>query len=196
MVLVVKNTLANAGDMRSVFGPWVGKLPWKGNGNPLQYSCLESPTNKAALQATSMGSKRVRHNSGNFGFMCCAYLLSHVRILCDPMCYTLPSSSVHGDSPGKNSGVGYHALLQGVFPTQGSHPGLPHCRQILNLLSQQGSPRILDWVPSAFSRRTSPARKWTGVSCIAGEFFTSWATQEAWVYRITYKICQYIHLST
>ena len=35
-----------------------------------------------------------------------------------------PGSSVHGDSPDKNTGVGYHALLQGIFPTQGSNPGL------------------------------------------------------------------------
>ena len=42
-----------------------------------------------------------------------------------------PGSSVHGDSPGKNTGVGSHALLQGIFPTQGSNPGLPNCRQIL-----------------------------------------------------------------
>ena len=35
-------------------------------------------------------------------------------------------SSVHGDSPGKNTGVGCHALLQEIFPTQGSNPGLPH----------------------------------------------------------------------
>ena len=32
------------------------------------------------------------------------------------------------DSPGKNTGVGGHALLQGIFPTQGSHPCLLHCR--------------------------------------------------------------------
>jgi len=44
--------------------------------------------------------------------------------------------SVHGDSPGKNTGVGCHALFQGIFPTQGSNPGLPHCRQILYHLSQ------------------------------------------------------------
>ena len=35
------------------------------------------------------------------------------------------------DSPGKNTGVGCHFLLQGIFPTQGSKPGLPHCRQVL-----------------------------------------------------------------
>ena len=37
---------------------------------------------------------------------------------------SLPGSSVHGDSPGKNPGVGCHALLQGIFPTQGSNPGI------------------------------------------------------------------------
>ena len=44
------------------------------------------------------------------------------------------------DSPGKNAGVGCHFLLQGIFPTQGSNPGLLHCRQTLYPLSHQGSP--------------------------------------------------------
>ena len=48
------------------------------------------------------------------------------QTLCDPMDCRLTSSSVHGDSPGKNTGVGCHALLLGIFPTQGSNPGLPH----------------------------------------------------------------------
>ena len=43
-----------------------------------------------------------------------------------------------------------HALVQGIFPTQGLNPGLPHCRQILYHLSHQGSPRILEWVTSIF----------------------------------------------
>ena len=60
--------------------------------------------------------------------------------LCDPMDCTPPGSSVHGDSPGKHTGVDDHALLQGIFPTQGLNPGLPHCRQILYCLSHQGSP--------------------------------------------------------
>ena len=64
-------------------------------------------------------------------------------------------SSVHGDSPGKNTGVGCHALLQGIFPTQGSNPGLPHCRQLLYCLSHQASPRILEWVACPFSRGSS-----------------------------------------
>ena len=52
-------------------------------------------------------------------------------------------SSVHG-IPGKNTGVGCHALLQGIFPTQGSNLGLLHCRQILYHLSHQGSPICLN----------------------------------------------------
>ena len=60
--------------------------------------------------------------------------------LWDPMNYSLPGSFVHGDSPGKNSGVSCHALLQGICSTQGLNPGLPHCGQILHHLSHQGSP--------------------------------------------------------
>ena len=48
-----------------------------------------------------------------------------------PMDCSPSGSSVHGDSPGKNSIVICHALLQGIFPSQGSNPGLSHCRQIL-----------------------------------------------------------------
>ena len=50
-----------------------------------------------------------------------------------------PGSSVHGDSPGKNTGVGCHALLQAIFPTQGSNLGLLHFRRILYQLDHQGS---------------------------------------------------------
>ncbi|CAI9163170.1 unnamed protein product [Rangifer tarandus platyrhynchus] len=53
-----------------------------------------------------------------------------------------PGSSVHGDSPGKNTGVGSLTLLQEIFPTQGLNPGLLHCRLILYPLSHQGSPFI------------------------------------------------------
>ena len=60
--------------------------------------------------------------------------------LWDPMDCSPPGFSVHGDSPGNNTGVGCCVLLQGIFPTQGSNPGLPHCRWILYHLSHQGSP--------------------------------------------------------
>ena len=96
------------------------------------------------------------------------------------------------------TGVGSLSLLQGVFPTQGSNPGLPHCRQILYQLGHNGSPnevkcklrptrcnpmdyaihgilqaRILEWVAFPFSRGSSQPRDRTQVSCIAGGFFTS-----------------------
>ena len=55
--------------------------------------------------------------------------------LCNPMDYTSP-----WNSPGQNTGVGSLSLLQGVFLTQGSNPGLPHHRQILYQLSHRGNP--------------------------------------------------------
>ena len=52
---------------------------------------------------------------------------------------SLPGSSVHGDSPGKNAGVGCHVLLQEILPTWGLNAGLPHWRQALYRVSQQSS---------------------------------------------------------
>ena len=100
------------------------------------------------------------------------------------------------DSPDKNTGVGCHALLQGIFPTQESNACLPYCRQILYHLSHWGSPRILEWVVYPFSRGTSWPRNWTGISCIAGRFFTSWATLEApdYMTRKQIIICISLHL--
>ena len=49
------------------------------------------------------------------------------------------------NSPGKDTRVGSHSLLQGIFPTQGSNLGLLHCRQILNHLSYLGSPNTLHY---------------------------------------------------
>ena len=57
--------------------------------------------------------------------------------LCDPMDYTVP-----WNSPYQNTGVCSLSLLQGIFPFQGSNPGLPHCRQILYQLSHKGTVSI------------------------------------------------------
>ena len=83
------------------------------------------------------------------------------------------------NSPGQNTGVGSLSLLQGIFPTPGSNPGLLHCMQILYQLSHQGRPRILEWVAYPFSSRSSLPRNWTRFSCIAGGFFTYWAIRES-----------------
>ena len=64
--------------------------------------------------------------------------------LCDPMDCSLPGSSVHGNYPGKNTDVGYHSLLQGIFPTQRLNLSLPHCRQILCHLSHQVDSRYIE----------------------------------------------------
>ena len=79
----------------------------------------------------------------------------------------------------QNTGVGFHAVLQGTFPTQGSNPGIPHCRQIIYHLSHQGSLSTLEWVAYPFSRGPSQPRNRIWVSCIAGRFFTSWTSREA-----------------
>ena len=97
-------------------------------------------------------------------------LLSHVQ-LCEPMDHNNP-----WNSPGHNAGTGCLSLLQGIIPTQGSNPGLPHCSWILHQLSHKGSPRILEWVAYPLSSGSSRPRNQTGVSCISGGFFNNWAT--------------------
>ena len=101
-------------------------------------------------------------------------VLSCVQLFVDPMDCSPLGSSVHGDSPDQNTGVGSLSLLQGLFLSQGSSPGPPHCR-ILYHLSHQGSPTKLEWVAYASSRGSSQSRNGTGASCIAGGFFTSCA---------------------
>ena len=105
-------------------------------------------------------------------------------------------------SPGKNIGVGCHALLQGIFLIQGLNPSLCllHCQvgalplapptkvaqSCLTLCDPMDyaahgilQARILEWVAFPFSRGSSQPRNWTRVSCITGGFFTNWALREA-----------------
>jgi len=98
--------------------------------------------------------------------------------LCDPMDYGLPGSSVHGILQARILEWVADPFFRGIFPTQRLNPGLPHCRGILYCLSHHGSPSKLEWVAYPFSRDSSWPRDWTGVSCIAGGFFTSWVTRE------------------
>ena len=60
------------------------------------------------------------------------------------------------DSPGKNTGVGCHALLQRIFPTQGSNPGLLHCRQILSHMSCKEVPPTFEVDAKTYPRTESP----------------------------------------
>ena len=91
---------------------------------------------------------------------------------------SLTGSSVHEDSTDKNTGMGCQALLQGIFPTQGStrSPTL----QVNSLPAEPpGKSKNTRVAAYPFSRGSSWPRNQTGVSCIAGGFFISWATREA-----------------
>ena len=68
--------------------------------------------------------------------------------LCNPMNCSLPGFFVLVDSPGKNTGVGCHALLQGILPTQGLNLGLLHCRQIIYHLEPPGKTHAFYWASS------------------------------------------------
>ena len=112
-----KESACNAGDLGSI--PGSGRSPGEGNGNPRQCSCLENPMDRGAWWASVH-----------------ATLLQSRPSLFTLLDYRPPVASVHGDSPGKDTRVGCHSLLQGIFPRQGWNPG--HCRQILHHLSHQG----------------------------------------------------------
>ena len=84
----------------------------------------------------------------------------------EPMSPALQVDSLPTELPGKpiNIGLSCHALLERIFPTQGSNPGLPHYRLILYSLSHQESPRILGWVAYPFSRESSQPRNFYQLS--------------------------------
>ena len=121
------------------------------------------------------GERRCRRRSPHM-FRSCLVTQS-CPTLCDPMDCSPLGSSVYEDSPGKKTGVGLPCPPPGDF----SKLCLPHCRWILYCLSHQRNPRIPEWVAYPFSRGPSQPRNWTKVSCIAGGFFTSWASREVHV---------------
>ena len=87
---------------------------------------------------------------------CCCFLVAQLCLTLLWPCGLQPTRLNHPwNFPGKNTGMGCHFLLQGIFPTQGLNPGLLHFRHILNHLSHQGSPLcvsyVLDSVLSAFT---------------------------------------------
>ena len=84
--------------------------------------------------------------------LCVCLVAQSCPTLCDPKDCSLPGSSVHMDSPGKNTGVGCHALLQGIFPTQGLNPVLPHCKWILLRSEPPGKPYMYTYIPPSHSR--------------------------------------------
>ena len=124
--------------------------------------CVQKPNRYLHLTRGKQGGLSVPWSEVKVAQLCLT--------LCDPTDYT-----VHGILQARI----LDPLLQGMFPTQGSNPVLPHCRRILYQLSHQGSLRILECVAYPFSSASFQLRDRTGVSCIAGRFLTKWAIREA-----------------
>ena len=114
--------------------------------------------------------------------------------------HSVDSSLSHGlcspwNSPGQNTGVGSLSLLQGI-PKPGIEPRSPVLQvDSFYQLSHKGRPRILEWEAYPFSRGSSQPWNWTGVSCIAGGFFTNWAMREHFMGFDKHKTCVCSQLS-
>ena len=120
----------------SRFDHWVGKIPGERNGNLLQYSCLGKPMGRGAGRLQSMGSQRFGNDlatdtsppsgdnsksllttSSRSDVMC--LVAQPCPTLCEPMDCSLPSSSVHEDSSGKNNWSGLPCSPPGDLPNPG-----------------------------------------------------------------------------
>ena len=86
--------------------------------------------------------------------MCVCLVIQLCPTLCDPVNCSPPGSSVHGDSPGKNTGEGSLSLLQGIFPTQGSNPGL--CVAGRFFTPEPPGKSIQEWPRQLWRREASP----------------------------------------
>ena len=114
-----------------------------------------------------------------------------VAQLCLPLCNLMdcspPGSSVHGLLQART--LEWVAMPSSKQSSrQGLNPGLCIAGRFFTILATQGSLRIQKWVASLFSRETSQPRNWTGVSCIAGRLFTSWAQIITYLSTITLDV--------
>ena len=136
MAQTVKKSACNAGDLGSI--PGLGRSPGGGHGNAFQYFCLDK--NACLGYSVQWALCRQEYWSG----LPCPPPGDLPNPGIEPRSPALQADSLPAEPQGKpkNTGVGSHSLLQGIFLTQGSNPGLPHCRQILFCLSHQGSPSL------------------------------------------------------
>ena len=120
---------------------WVRSLGWEdlleeGMATHAKTLAWRSPMDRGARQATVHGVAKSRTRLSDFHFhfplsvsiyvTYCCLVTQSCPIICKTMDCSLPGSSVHGDFTGKNTRMGCHALLQEIFPTQGSNPHLSH----------------------------------------------------------------------
>ena len=108
---------------------WVATLFSRGFSRPRDQTQVSYISGRFFTVSATREAQGHMYHSNKFGFInyfdnyvtLCAVLSRSVTSLCDPMDCSPPGSLAHGDSPGKNIGVDCHALLQGIFPTQGSN---------------------------------------------------------------------------
>ena len=138
-----------------------GSWWWTGKPDVLQY----------------MGSQRVGHIWGTELIQVWGKHLNQMSVKVKSESHSVVSNSFwpHGlyspwNSPGQNTGVGSLSLLQGIFPTQGSNPGLLHCRRILYQLSHKGSPNQI-----------SGSSKNSSVTCIISHKESVIPGEQVWV---------------
>ena len=105
--------------------------------------------------------------------LCCAISLDYIRSFAIPWTIALQAPLSMGILQASLLECVAMASFRGSYQAKRINPGLPLCRQILYHLSHKGSPRMLECVAYPFSRGSSQPRNRTGVSCIAGRFFTS-----------------------
>ena len=138
-----KESTCNTRDLDLVSG--VGRSPGEWHGHSLQYSYLENPHGQRSPRLHSMGTKRIGHNwaTKHTYTVQPASNWPHVtKRVSESRSVMSDSLWPHGLYSPWNTGVGSLSLLQGIFPTQGSNPGLPHCRQILYQLSHQARANV------------------------------------------------------
>ena len=119
-----KESSCNTGDPDLI--PGSGRYPAEGTIYLLQHSCLENSMDRGAWQAIVHRVVKSQTWQSNCAVLC--LVAQSFLTLCNPMDCSPWGPCIHGDFPSKNTGVDFHALFQGIFPTQGSNPGLPHCR--------------------------------------------------------------------
>ena len=95
----------------------------------------------------SAGLLTLKSCSSHLSFLSeCILVMQLCLTLCDLMDCSVPGSSIHGILQARILRVGCHSLLQGIFPTQESNPGLAHCRQILYCINHWGNPFLVRWL--------------------------------------------------
>ena len=97
----------------------------------------------AVLYESRAGFKTARRNINNLRYADVCLVAQLCPTFCDPMDCSPPSSSDHAGFPGKNAGVGCHVLFQGIFPTQGLNPGLPHFWDVFLMTGEAPDMQIL-----------------------------------------------------